>query len=87
MDQIEQAIQRQEPDRVRLASHRLKGMLARYAYHEAADVVRELERMGEAGTLDAARPLHGRLARMVHRLGGAIATDLRHHAESHGGAR
>ena len=77
MRQVEQAIEREEAQQLRLAAHRLKGMLARYAYHRAVDIARELERCGEIGTFEAARGVSGDLARMVSRLSEAIERFLR----------
>ena len=82
VDQAEQAIERQEPRTLRLAAHRLKGMLARYAYHEAVEVARELERRGDQGAFDGAQSLCRQLAHMVHRLAEAIERDLRDRLES-----
>ena len=83
MAQIDQAIQRTDSHQLQLAAHRLKGMLARYAFHEAAELASALEQKGKQGVLDGAEPLARQLAPLVTRLADGIREYIRRHASSH----
>ncbi len=76
---IAQAIHDNDGHRLQLAAHRLKGMLARYAYQDAVAIALQLENMGESGQLqDAAKRVHS-LRGMVHHLDAAIQQYLEQH--------
>ena len=76
---IREAIEGHDSHHLQLASHRLKGMLARYAYHEAASIAYQLEQMGRDGDPDGALPLWHELVPLVDRL----ATAIRHYIAGH----
>ncbi len=69
---IEQAIRADDSHRLQLAAHRLKGMLARYAYQDAAAIAWQLEEMGESGQIQGADLRLRDLRPMVNRLAVAI---------------
>jgi PAS domain S-box-containing protein len=83
MTQIDQAIQRTDAHQLQLAAHRLKGMLARYAFHEAAELAAALEQHGKQGVLDGAEPLARELVPLVTRLADGIRGYTRRHTSSH----
>lgn len=70
--QMGQAIADRDPYHLQVAAHRLKGMLARYAYQQAADAALELERQGKAGELEDAEQHLDRLRHLVRPLDAAI---------------
>jgi PAS domain S-box-containing protein len=72
VDQIEQAIDKTDARQLELGAHRLKGLLARYAYHDAAGLAYDLERMGRERSLDSASDTCQQLRPMVRRLASAI---------------
>ena len=55
--QIDQAVREQNSHQLQLAAHRLKGMLARYACREGADLAYALEQAGKNGELNEAADL------------------------------
>jgi len=69
---ISQAIADRDAYQLQVAAHRLKGMLARYAYQDAIDVARALEDQGRAGDLDGAAERLDRLRHLVRPLDAAI---------------
>ncbi len=83
MDQIEQAIQARDAHQLQLAAHRLKGMLARYAFTQAAELAYQLEQQGRQGVLDGAESIARRLAPLVSQLVDGIREYLRRHTSSH----
>ncbi len=82
MTQVAQAIQRTDSHQLQLAAHRLKGMLARYAFHEAAELASALEQKGKQGVLDGAEPLARQLTPLVTRLAAGMREYTRRHASS-----
>ena len=82
MGQLDQAIQTRDAHQLQLAAHRLKGMLARYAFQQAADLAYELEQQGKQGVLDGAEPLARQLAPLVSRLVDGIRAYVRHHTST-----
>lgn len=72
LSQLDHAIEHDEPYPLELAAHRLKGMLARYAFHEAAALALELEHKGKAQQLSGAGETLQKLRPLVSRLATAI---------------
>ncbi len=78
--QIEQAAREQDPRALQLAAHRLKGMLARYACHEGAELAYALEQQGKSESLNHALDLLKQLATHVASLTQGIETYVREHS-------
>jgi len=57
---------------IRYAERSRKGLLARYAYHDAVELAHELELKGKHGTVDAARATYEQLVPKVDRLVAAV---------------
>ncbi|MHB8952624.1 MAG: ATP-binding protein [Pirellulaceae bacterium] len=77
--QIDQAICENDSHQIQLAAHRLKGMLARYAFTEAAGLAAALEEKGRRGALEGAAELTRQLAPLVARLSDGIREFIRRH--------
>ena len=78
--QIAQAVREQNSHQLQLAAHRLKGMLARYACREGADLAYALEQAGKSGKLTEAADLLPRLAPHVAQLTQGIEAYVREQA-------
>ncbi len=76
---IAAAIETQEPRRLQLAAHRLKGMLGRYAFHDAVALALQLEQRGQSGELHGTRELWHQLGPLVQRLESAIGQYVAEH--------
>jgi len=74
---IHQAIQQRDAHRLQLAAHRLKGMVARYAFQQATDIAHQLEQLGRQGTVDGAEPLARQLGPLVAQLADGIRQYIR----------
>ncbi len=79
IERIGKAIDNNEPRSLEIAAHRLKSLLARYAYHAAADLAYQLERQGKQGSVAGAREAYNQLVPKVHELVAAIRNFMRHH--------
>ncbi len=77
--QADAAFEQQDPRQLQLSAHRLKGMLARYACREAAELAAQLEQHAASGDLAAARQLLPQLAPRVEQLRSAIDQYLAEH--------
>jgi two-component system, sensor histidine kinase and response regulator len=82
MTQIDQAIRACDGHQLQIAAHRLKGMLARYAFAEAAALALELEQKGKHGALDGAESVARVLTPLVARLADGIRAYMERHASS-----
>lgn len=82
--QIGQAIAKNEPRTLEIAAHRLKGLLARYAYPSAVELALDLENIGKQGTVESARAAYERLIPLVDRLVEAIRAFMSQHGRHHG---
>jgi len=72
IQRIAEAIAANDPRALAIAAHRLKGLLARYAYHDAVELAHELELKGKRGTVDTARATYEQLVPKVDRLVAAV---------------
>jgi CheY-like chemotaxis protein len=73
IEHIRQAIADQNHRGLELPAHRLKGLLARYAYHDASALAYDLEQMGKQKSIgEEAEAKAGQLAEMVDRLVSAM---------------
>ncbi len=79
VEQICEAIARNDPRSLEVAAHRLKGLVARYAYHEAAGLALELEQKGRQRTIEDAKPVCDKLIDMVNELADAIRRFIAEH--------
>jgi len=79
VEQVFDAVGNGKPRQLELSAHRLKGLLARYAYDEAAEIARALEQMARDGTFDGAKPLCETLARRVDHLADGIRQFIAQH--------
>ena len=79
LEQIDQATQQRDARQLQLAAHRLKGMLARYAFQEAAELADALEQKGKQGAFDGAASLTRQLAPLVSRLVDGMREYVRQH--------
>jgi HPt (histidine-containing phosphotransfer) domain-containing protein len=81
--QIERAIADRDDRALEVAAHRLKGLLARYAFHEASGLAYDLEQMGRQHAVagDATTKVN-QLAQMVHQLVSAMRAYLEQRASS-----
>ncbi len=79
---IAAAIEREDARQLQLAAHRLKGMLSRYAFHDAVSMALQLEQKGQSGELAGARQLWQQLGPPVQRLESAIQRYVARHEES-----
>ena len=81
LDEIVAAVEEQNPRRLELAAHRLKGLVARYGAPEATTLARQLEEMGSHGETADAAEISERLRADVAGLVAAIEDYVREHAE------
>ncbi|MFV2070604.1 MAG: response regulator, partial [Pirellulales bacterium] len=81
LDEIEAAVEAQNPRRLELAAHRLKGLVARYGAPEATSLARQLEAMGSRGGIADAAEISERLRADVTWLVAAVENYVREHAE------
>jgi PAS domain S-box-containing protein len=82
VDQIKQAIGAHDARQLQLAAHRLKGLLARYAFDQATQLAQSLETAGKDGRCDDLEALAARLDPLVARLADGIRDFLDRHAAS-----
>ena len=77
IEQIRTAIADQDHRGLEVPAHRLKGLLARYAFHEASGLAYDLEQMGNQKAIsDEAETKADQLAAMVNQLVAAIKNYL-----------
>jgi len=68
MGQIHRAIDNRDARQLELAAHRLKGLVARYACHQAAQLALKLEQMGQQNQFDEAKATAEQLGPLVEQL-------------------
>jgi len=78
--QINAAIAQRDAHQLQIAAHRLKGMLARYAFHGAVELAFALEQQGKLGAFDGADALADQLAPLVARLATGIQEYIQQHS-------
>ena len=76
MEEIDAAIRRDDGKTLQFAAHRLKGLIASYDVHDAADLALKLEFMGRDAKLDDATKTYSLLARRVDDLRNAMGEYL-----------
>ena len=73
IEQIRAAIADHDHRALEVPAHRLKGLLARYAFHDASGLAYDLEQVGKQKNIsDEAASKADQLAEMVNRLVAAI---------------
>ena len=72
LSDIDKAIEAENAHQLQLAAHRLKGMLGRYAFHDAVALALQLENKGKSGQLDGAQAICQQLTPLVQRLTAAV---------------